>query len=157
MKYRQEYVAAFSDLGAESRFNESLVSSLEKIVCSLYRENKLESIDDARKAIFWRNFAIDKKITDLSLLPPCSSSLERHIRCANFVARIWRQASCPIIESEEPNWHGRNNDFTVDWISDPYPKDISEFFVTDDVDFRGEGWDNVDEEYDGDLTDNEDN
>ena len=90
MKDRQEYVAAFSDLGAESRFNESLVSSLEKFVCSLYRENRLESIDDSRKAIFWRNFAIDKKITDLSLLPPCSSSLERHIRCANFVARIWR-------------------------------------------------------------------
>ena len=36
-------------------------------------------------------------------------------------------------------------------------EDFSEYFVTEDVHFRGEGWDNVDEEYDGDLTDNEDN
>ena len=62
--------------------------------------------------------------------------------------------SAPV---EEPNSHGWNDDFTIDWISDPYPEDISEYFVTEDVDFRGEGWDNVDEEYDGDLTDNEDN
>ena len=157
VKDRQEYIAAFSDLGTEIRPSESLVSRLEKFTCSLYGEKRLELIDDARRAIFWRNFAIDKKITDLSLLPPCRSSLERHIRRANFVARIWRQSSNPMIESEEPNMHGWNDDFAVDWISDPYPEDISEFFVTDDADARGDNWDNVDEEDDGDLTDYEDN
>ena len=55
-------------------------------VISVKIESRLESIDDARRAIVlflqevWRNFAMDKIITDQSLLPPCKSSLERHIR-----------------------------------------------------------------------------
>ena len=59
---------------------------------------------------------------DLSLLPPCQTSLERHIRHANYVARIWRQASHPMMNIHDPQFHGWNEDSSTDWISVHYPE-----------------------------------
>lgn len=98
----------------------------------LYGERRLSSVDDVRRKIFWRNFSRDQKITDLSLLPPCKDSLMRHIERSNYIAYIWRQASRAMIEQEDPSTHGWKADFSVDWIFEPYPEDISELLL--DVD-----------------------
>ena len=48
----------------------------------------------------------------------------------------------------------QNDDFTVDWISNPYPETpggFSEFPETEHADFIGENWTNVDEKSDRDL------
>ena len=96
LKESQEFFATFSRLGVYNRINEDLVASLEKSVCRLYGVKRLTCINSTRKKIFWRNFARDEGIADLSLLPPCESSLLLHISRANYVARIWRQASLPL-------------------------------------------------------------
>ena len=56
--------------------------------------------------VFWKNFTRDEKITDLSSLPPCKSSLLLHIKRANYVARTWRQAAQPMIVLDDPTMHG---------------------------------------------------
>ena len=53
----------------------------------------------------------------------------KHIERTNYVARIWRQAAIPVIDLEEPNLHGWNADMTIDWISDPFPQDVSELLL----------------------------
>ena len=47
--------------------------------------------------------------------------------------------------------HFSNDESIVVWISDSYPEDISKFFITEDVDLRGERWNDVDKENDGDI------
>ena len=56
----------------------------------------------------------------LSLLPPCQSSLELHIKRANYVATVWRQASNNVIIEDSPQRHGWNADFTLQW-AEAYP------------------------------------
>ena len=64
----------------------------------------------------------------LSLLPVCQSSLLKHIKQANYVARIWRQASTPILQHDDPRLHW-NEDLSVDWILEAYPEDICDLLV----------------------------
>ena len=113
----------------ESLLSQQVIDSLEKFVCCLYGEKHIESVNEARKRIFWKNFERDEKVTDLSLLPPCKSSLEKHILRANYVARISRQARKPIVEIEEPQNHGWNEDCSVDWVSEPYPENVAELLI----------------------------
>ena len=51
---------------------------------------------------------------DLSLLPSCQTSLERHIRRANYIARNWRQASHSMMNIHGPPFHGWNEDLSTD-------------------------------------------
>ena len=71
-------------------------------------------------------------MVDLSLLPPCKSSLEKHINRANFVARVWRQASQSIIDIEEPVNHGWLEDMSIDWLTEPHPEDIAELLLNEE-------------------------
>ena len=120
------FVTTFAELGTSSEPTNNVIEGIEKFTCALYGEKRLSSVDDVRRKIFWRNFSRDQKITDLSLLPPCKDSLVRHIKRSNYIAHIWRQASRPMIEQEDPINHGWKADFSVDWIFEPYPEDISD-------------------------------
>ena len=106
---------------------------MERYVCFFYGEKKLTSVDDARKKIFFRSFTKDHKVRDLSLLPPCQSSLLKHMQRANYVARIWRQSSQATMEIETPTSHGWNDELSVDWVTKPYPDDICELLVSKDL------------------------
>ena len=129
MQGTEEFVTAFAELGTSNNPANDVIVGIEKFTCALYGEKRLSSVDDVRRKIFWRNFSRDKKITDLSLLPPCKDSLVKHIKRSNYIAHIWRQASLPMIEQGDPSNHGWKADFSVDWISQPYPEDISELLV----------------------------
>ena len=137
VKENQEFLTAFNETGSEVRASESLISSLERFVCWLYGEKRLTSVKEVRKKIFWRNYSQENRRTDLSLLPPCQSSLLLHIQRAKYVARIWRQASTPIMEIEDPKYHGWQEDLTEDWVAVPFPEDITELLV-DITDNRGQ-------------------
>ena len=133
----QEFLTVFSNLGTTMQVSQQMIAGLSKYVCHLYGEKKTTSVDVARRKIFWRNFSRDSKIVDLSLIPPCSTSLKRHIERANYVARIWRQASDPMMDVDDPRNHGWNQDFDIDWISEAYPEDLAELLVTTNEDVRG--------------------
>ena len=133
-KSTPEFLSTFAELGLSADAPENVVASLTKFTCHLYGEKQHTSIDDARRGIFWRTFARDEKVIDLSLLPPCMSSLAKHIKRANFVARIWRQASTPIMQQDDHQLHGWNEDLSVDWILEAYPEDISDLLVSSEDD-----------------------
>ena len=126
--------------------------SLEKFVCSLYGEKHLSSVNRVRKIIFWRSYSRDNNVIDLSLLPPCQTSLERHIRRANYVARIWRQASHPMMNIHDPQFHRWNEDLSTDWISVPYPADISELLLANDEEMTASESESSDDDTDDDDT-----
>ena len=122
----------FGELESQDSVGERTAAGLEKFVCSLYGEKLLSSVNRVRKIIFWLSYSKDNKVVDLSLLPPCQTSFERHIRRANYVARIWRQASHPMIHIHDPQFHDCNENLSTDWISVPYPEDISELLLAND-------------------------
>ena len=129
VKENPEFLTAFIEIGLEMRASESLLHSLERFICRLYGEKRLTSVNEVRKKVFWKNYSRENRITDLSLLPPCQSSLFLHIKRANYVARIWRQASTPIMEIEDPKHHGWQEDLTEEWVTVPFPEDITELLV----------------------------
>ena len=106
----------------------------EKYVCFLYGQKKIEKVNEARSAIFWRKMSQEHKVVDISLLPPCSDSLRKHAARANYVARIWRRACYPIMAMEDPQLPS----LETDWIDEAYPEDVSELLVERDVESDGE-------------------
>ena len=77
------FVELFSSLGTEVTVSEELVRRLEWFVCSLYGYPRIQSVNEARRKVFWDRFHKENKIIDLSLMPPCSSNLRYHIMRAN--------------------------------------------------------------------------
>ena len=142
----------FGELGSQDSVSESTAAGLEKFVCFLYGEKRLSSLNRVRKTIFWRSYSRDNKVIDLSLLPPCQTSLERHIRRATYLARIWRQASHPMMNIQDPQFHGWNEDLSTDWISVPYPEDISELLLANDEEMTASESESSDDDTDDDDT-----
>ena len=81
---------------------------------------------------------------DLSLLPPCQSSLKLHCKFVNFVAKMWRDASNPMLLSDNLVMYGWLPVMNIEWIKEAYPSDISELLFDTDVE--------DDNEYDETLT-----
>ena len=70
---------------------------------------------------------------DLSLLQLCQSSLELHCKRANFVAKMWRDASNPMLLSDNLVMHGWLPDMNTEWTKEAYQSDISELLLDTDV------------------------
>eukprot|EP00794_Sanderia_malayensis_P020850 gene20850-biopygen15376 len=124
------FLEVFSSLGTQMELDHHQLQELEKFVCVIFGEARLDSVNDARKKIFWERFENKKKIVDLSLLPPCQSSLAKHSRRSNYIAYMWRSAYRPMMNLDTPTNHGWLPDLSIDWIEEPYPEDITELLVT---------------------------
>ena len=107
------FVELFSSLGTEVTVSEELVRRLEWFVRSLYGYPRIQSVNEARRKVFWDRFHKENKIIDLSLMPPCSSNLRYHIMRANYVAYIFRHAGQLQMDLESPDGHGWNADGNV--------------------------------------------
>ena len=57
-------------------------------------------MNETRRQIFWEKLQKENKIMDLSPLPPCHSSLELHCKHANFIVKMKRDASNPMLLSD---------------------------------------------------------
>ena len=154
-----DYVSSFLQKGKQVCYklikdsvSESTAAGLEKFVCSLYNEKRLSSVNRAQKIIFWRSYSRDNEVIDVSLLPPCPTSLERAIRRANYVAKIWRQSSRHMMNIHEPHFHGWNEVLSTDWISVPCPEDISELLLANDEEMTASESESSDDDTDDDNT-----
>lgn len=127
-----EFLDIFCRLGMEMHVPEEMFIAMERFVCFLYGEKKIEHVNEARSAIFWKKMNKERKVADLSLLPPCSSSLRKHVTRANYVARLWRKAQHPIMALEDPQFHGWLPNLNIDWIAEAYPDDVAELLVERD-------------------------
>ena len=76
------------------------------------------------------------KIADLSVLPPCQSSLAKHSRRSYYIVYTYtsQNAYRPMMNLESPTNNGWLPDRNIDWIEEPYPEDVRELFVTSDND-----------------------
>ena len=90
----------------------------------------MPSVNELRNKIFLQKFEREKKIIDLSLLPPCQANLKLHTMRANYVASIFRKADRLFLNLEEPMNHGWDERGRVIWSSVCYPDDVSELLIT---------------------------
>ena len=117
----------FCNLGVSDVSSEKLSEELQEYVSLLYGV-KGESVNEARYDIFDRTFSKEKKITDISLLPPCQQTLELHILRACFIAREWRSADINDYESRN-SVDGWNEQMEPKWVETMMPEDVQELFI----------------------------
>ena len=75
-----------------------------------------------RNKLFWKHYGKKGKIIDLSLLPPCSSSLRKQSSRAYYVAALLVQN---MDSFSNYCWFA---DGSLDWIDCPYPSDVTDLF-----------------------------
>ena len=146
-KGNTQFSEAFTSLGNDWSINKETSSTLENFVCKLYGHNEKE-VNKVRKKIFDKKYKKERKITDLSVMPPCRSVLRLHTHCANYVAKIygkqWKymatmenEVNCPDITQ-----HSWNDDGRIKKIENAFPEDIEEILLHEnfgkEFDIRGE-------------------
>ena len=83
-----------------------------------------------------KSFAINGGL-DLSLLPPCQSSLVMHAQRCNYVAYVWRQAHVQHPSTPSPNGLGWTSDdkgaLQIEWSKpeDIMPQDLIDVIASD--------------------------
>ena len=65
-------------------------------------------------------------------MPPCRSIFRKHIQRPNYVESLWKKANHPLISVGNASDHGWKNDFSPDWIGEPYREDIAESPIESD-------------------------
>ena len=75
----------------------------------------------------------EKKIIDLSTLPPCHSTLLLHIKRANYIAKIWKSCAQDDYDNGDVAEHGWYNDGQIQWVVDIFPDDITDILFSHDV------------------------
>ena len=134
----QTFLDLFGRLGTEIHLTDEMYDGFEKCVQNIWRK-KNKSVNDAGSKIFWNKLKKENKVIDISLLPPCKNSSRTHTKRANYKARIWRKAATPVMSPDDPKYHGRLPDLTINWIDKPYPEDVPQLLLIDDSsdnDFR---------------------
>ena len=123
----EESLQFFKNLGIV-QLDDDLFSASEKFVCKLYGDNRYTSVNKLRCKMFWNHYRKKGKVPDLSLLPPCASSLRKHTSRAYFVAKIWKHAHIPVQNTGSFTDHGWFADGSIDWIDEAYPKNVDDLF-----------------------------
>ena len=130
---KTDYVNLFANLGTTLQVPEEVEKGLEKFVCAIYGNERMQAVNDVRKKMFLQKFENEKKITDLSLLPPCQSNLKLHIKRPNYVASIFRQAGRLMIDLDDPANHGWDESGSVVWSDVCYPDDVAELLLSNKI------------------------
>ena len=82
---KDKYVQLFKLLGSECNVDDMIVELLEEFLCELYGYKDLKNINVLRYMIYCSK----RGKRECEQLPPCRSSLVKHISRANSQTRIW--------------------------------------------------------------------
>ena len=93
-------------IGINYNLSNDQLQELEHFICTAFGKKGLQSVNEARRQIFWEKLQKENKIVELSLLLPCQSFLELHYKHANFMAKMWGDASNPTLLSDNSVIHG---------------------------------------------------
>ena len=115
MKSREEFASAFKMIGSNWELTEDLMNTMETFVCKLYGSKK-SRVNEARYELFHKKYAKQNKVVNLSLLPPCKSTLEKHLQRANYVARIWKCCGISNTDYPHPSQYGWNAVLEIEWV-----------------------------------------
>ena len=108
-----QYIPTLSQIGQERQCSESLLNNMEAFTCAIYGGSTYRNINKLRYDIFLRKYSSSSANnvinvsdgTDMSLLPPCRSALEMHIKRVNYQTFVWIHAheNSPELPSVQDN------------------------------------------------------
>ena len=127
----EKFLEAFTSLGDGWLLSDDTMAILECYVCKLYGVRK-SSVNLTRFEIFSKKHSVENKIIDLSLLPPCQTSLRLHTLRASFISAMWKRSMEPVVELPSVKDNGWDDLGKIEWISGkPFPEDVSELLMVD--------------------------
>ena len=140
------FVSIFTSLGLSWELEE-LADALEEYVCLLYgiREKR---VNDVRSEIFEREHVNQRKVVDVSHLPPCRSTLLLHSKRANVIAKIWNSSHVPLLEERDFTHNGWNSLIEICWMDEAFPRDMNNILLEPLFDADSDIGSGLDEESD---------
>ena len=139
------FMDMFHKLGSDAdRVDSDVYQTLEHFVCAMYGHSKFRSSSLVRSLLFQSRYqvALPKSLSaasangiDVSLLPPCPSTLWKHCLRANYQAFIWRHAHIAKPNLPPPDGCGwikdMDGNLQVDWFDgDMMPQDMADIVET---------------------------
>ena len=129
MRKSEKCVELFKSVGSEWDVSEQIKVLAEEFVCELYGYKDTKDINLLQYKIYCSKCGK----CECEQLPPCRSSLLKHISRANYQTRIWRLSLQTHIEAPNPVLHGwkmlSENDeeqIEIDWMDcKPAPDEVS--------------------------------
>ena len=115
MKTSDEFEGVFKLLGNSKGCHDTLLECFEKCVCKLYGFSD-KSVNWVCFKIFEKKYQKDIKIVNISLLPPCCSTLRLHILCVNTIAYFWKQSQNAIIDVPDITTNNWINYDEIKWV-----------------------------------------
>ena len=150
-KFRKDsgYCKTFASLGSLNLEND-FHDGIEQFVCCLYGRPKYTSVDKLRYDLCLEKFqtgggsgplsACDG--TDLSLLPPCKTSLRLHTERANYQTLIWKNAHIQTPDIPSPvgkGWQEDESGLQIQWTEgDILPGELVDILCEVEPDFDTE-------------------
>jgi len=127
LQKQKQFISAFLHLGLSASVDEDTLLGIEHFVCGMYGRPTYKDINKLRHELFvsrydvktsGKTFSIPEGV-DLSMLPPCRSSLQLHIKRANYVAHLWKNSHVAYPEIPAPIGFGwelsSDGVITVQW------------------------------------------
>ena len=143
LQQHPQYIPAFTSFGTSSTMRKQHIEDIEAFTCKMYEgKSGIRDIDKLRYVTFLTRYSPGKKLLtndrgiDLSLLPPCRSSLMMHIARVNYQCLIWKQAHIQNPELPKPHdghgWCLHGNDLEYKWTTkDILPQDLADLVLED--------------------------
>lgn len=99
MNTNDSFLEVFTSLGDHWEMEDKKKLALEEFVCQLYSSNLID-VNETRYKIFMKKYTLKNKLFDLSILPPCKSSLMLCIKQENYVAKLWKGALLNLFDQQ---------------------------------------------------------
>ena len=124
--FRKGKETCFKVLQENQKFKSIL--DLEEFVCKLYGSSA-KRVNKVRFYLFNRKYKRKNKSIDMSVLPPCSSTLKLHSTRGNFISTIWKGSAMQHIEEPSSTLHGWYSDGNPIWADDVFPSDVLDIIL----------------------------
>ena len=81
-----------------------------------------------------KKYATQKKVVDLSLLPPCKQVLRLQSARANAIATMWKSSTIPETNLSEIINIGWYFDMSIQWTENQFPENLTDMLLDSDDD-----------------------
>ena len=130
LKY-EVFTNLFQSLGEEDDVSNEIYELSKQFACTLYGHKEGHDVN----AVRYKMRCVIRGECEANQLPPCKSSLRKHLQRANYQCRIWREALTPVVNIPDPVTHGwkvgDDGSLEIDWM-DCKPA-LDEVFLNENV------------------------
>ena len=122
---KPEYIPFLQRIGQDRQCSESVISDMEAFTCAIYGNAATKSVNKLPYDTFLKKYQDRLSVLnvsngmDTSLLPPCQSALEMHIRRVNYQVFVWLHAhenNPDLPDIEESGWKIHGEEINYDWV-----------------------------------------